>query len=204
MRREDTEYVMDPEKSREQCHTLANVHIAQCPTQVPSFQEPIETQLVKIKGCWRLFGLMMDTINITGAWQEVTNYIKSSWKKLQLVACQDLKGFGESKAVRANVPCQEHISTGSMLKWVQSEMIQLLFSFTACRTHQEKEPLSICQDMSMLRFSRCINRSIHGPELGGREVKFGANMTALGDTEALEIRDMVCVSGPSKPERLKS
>lgn len=35
--REETEYAKAPEKSREQCHTLANVHMAQCPTQGGSF-----------------------------------------------------------------------------------------------------------------------------------------------------------------------
>lgn len=49
IRREETEYAKAPEESREQCHALANVHMAQCPTQVAPSQEPVTTPLVE--GC---------------------------------------------------------------------------------------------------------------------------------------------------------
>lgn len=89
------------------------------------FRSQMRRQLVKIKDCWKPFGLMKGIINITGAWKEVTNYIKSSWKKLQLEACYDLKGFEENKTAIADVPCREHISIGSMLKWAHSGPNQL-------------------------------------------------------------------------------
>lgn len=49
-KKRETEYAKAPEESREQCHALANVHMAQCPTQVAPSQEPVTTPLAKIKG----------------------------------------------------------------------------------------------------------------------------------------------------------
>ena len=50
IRREETEYAKAPEESREQCHAIANVHMAQCHPQVAPSQEPVTTPLAKIKG----------------------------------------------------------------------------------------------------------------------------------------------------------
>jgi hypothetical protein len=170
------------------CHSLASVHMAQCPTPVNSSQEPVMTQLVRIKDCWRLFGLMEGIINITGAWQEVTNYIKSSWEKTySLRPVKIWRGFGENKSVTANVPCREHISTGSMWKWFNFYSLQLLAGLIKRKSHflyAKSEPV--------LRCPRCVRRGIQGPELRGREVKFGANMWPFWQTlrpRDLEVRE---------------